>query len=57
MASIAPMAMLFLRSPGGISHHPDETRPAGTTSRLALDVIVRFLVALADETGLRREDR
>ena len=25
MASRVPTAMLFLRSPGGISHHPDET--------------------------------
>jgi allantoate deiminase len=25
MASRMPAAMLFLRSPGGISHHPDET--------------------------------
>jgi allantoate deiminase len=24
MASRVPVAMLFLRSPGGISHHPDE---------------------------------
>jgi allantoate deiminase len=25
MATRLPTAMLFLRSPGGISHHPDET--------------------------------
>ena len=25
VAAIAPVAMLFLRSPGGISHHPDES--------------------------------
>jgi allantoate deiminase len=25
VASIAPIAMLFLRSPGGVSHHPDES--------------------------------
>ena len=25
MAARVPTAMLFLRSPGGISHHPDET--------------------------------
>ena len=25
MATRVPTAMLFLRSPGGISHHPDET--------------------------------
>ncbi len=25
LATKVPAAMLFLRSPGGISHHPDET--------------------------------
>ena len=25
MATRMPVAMLFVRSPGGISHHPDET--------------------------------
>ena len=35
-----PAAMLFLRSPGGISHHPDE-------SVLAEDVAAAF------ETGMR----
>jgi allantoate deiminase len=25
LAERVPAAMLFLRSPGGISHHPDET--------------------------------
>jgi allantoate deiminase len=25
VASVCPAAMLFLRSPGGVSHHPDET--------------------------------
>ncbi|MEO8595017.1 MAG: allantoate amidohydrolase [Candidatus Solibacter sp.] len=29
VAAIAPVAMLFLRSPGGISHHPDEAVNAG----------------------------
>jgi allantoate deiminase len=29
LASRVPVAMLFLRSPGGISHHPDETVLAG----------------------------
>jgi allantoate deiminase len=40
LAPIVPAAMLFLRSPGGISHHPDE-------AVLAEDV------AAALETGLR----
>jgi allantoate deiminase len=47
MAAVAPMAMLFLRSPGGISHHPDETvRPEDVA--VALDVMIRYLDLLAD---------
>jgi allantoate deiminase len=38
--------MLFLRSPGGISHHPDESVLAADVS-LALEVIVRFLDQLS----------
>src|SRR5260370_23891628 len=35
MASRMPAAMLFLRSPGGISHHPDDTvRPAEVAAAL-----------------------
>jgi allantoate deiminase len=42
MAGLCPAAMLFLRSPGGVSHHPDErVRPEDV--RAALDVMVRFL--------------
>ena len=38
-----PAAMLFLRSPGGISHHPDETvrkttsRPRSPSARILLE--------------------
>ena len=46
MAGLAPMAMLFLRSPGGISHHPDE-QVLKSDVRIALDVLVRWLFALA----------
>jgi allantoate deiminase len=35
--------MLFLRSPGGVSHHPDE-RVRRDDVRAALAVMVRFLV-------------
>jgi allantoate deiminase len=46
MASLAPMAMLFLRSPGGISHHPDEgVLPEDV--EVALRVMVQFLLRLA----------
>jgi allantoate deiminase len=48
MASIAPMAMLFIRSPGGISHHPDESVHRDDVV-VALDVLVRFLSALSAE--------
>lgn len=40
-----PAAMLFLRSPGGISHHPDETVLTGDVAA-ALDAGVRFLELL-----------
>ena len=46
MASLAPMAMLFLRSPGGISHHPDE-QVMRSDVRLALEVVIRWLFAMA----------
>jgi allantoate deiminase len=46
MAALAPMAMLFLRSPGGISHHPEESVLPGDV-RIALDVMIRFLDAFA----------
>ncbi len=42
VAEIAPMTMLFVRSPGGISHHPDE-RVDPADARVALDVLVRWL--------------
>jgi allantoate deiminase len=46
VAGLAPMAMLFLRSPGGISHHPDE-RVERADVAIALDVMVRWIIALA----------
>ena len=46
VAAIAPIAMLFLRSPGGISHHPAESvRPADIEAALAAGR--HFLDALA----------
>ncbi len=37
MAAKCPSAMLFLRSPGGVSHHPDETvLPADVAAALAV---------------------
>lgn len=48
MARLAPMTMLFLRSPGGISHHPDESVFKDDVSA-ALEVMVAFLHRLAGE--------
>jgi allantoate deiminase len=54
MADVAPMAMLFIRSPGGVSHHPDESvRPDDVA--VALEVMVRYLDRLADQVGVRAE--
>src|SRR5207253_4644329 len=44
LARKVPAAMLFLRSPGGISHHPDETVLVSDVDA-ALDVGGRFLEA------------
>jgi allantoate deiminase len=50
MAARVPTAMLFLRSPGGISHHPDENVLEEDVTA-ALDVCERFLQRLAAEVG------
>ncbi len=42
LAPVIPSAMLFLRSPGGLSHHPDESvRPEDVDA--ALDTGLRFI--------------
>jgi allantoate deiminase len=46
MAACVPTAMLFLRSPGGISHHPDETVLEEDVAA-ALEVCRNFLQRLA----------
>ena len=45
LAKLMPVAMLFLRSPAGLSHHPDETVFPDDVA-VALDVIVAFLLSL-----------
>ncbi|GIW32830.1 allantoate amidohydrolase [Meiothermus sp.] len=48
MASLCPVAMLFLRSPGGLSHHPDEmVWPQDTEAalRAGLDFLHRLASA------------
>ena len=53
MAAVAPMAMLFIRSPGAESHNPQE-RVLDSDVRLALDVVIRYLELLArgDSAGM-----
>ena len=48
MARLAPMTMLFLRSPGGVSHHPDEAVREEDVAA-ALEVMVAFLKLLAGD--------
>jgi len=50
MAACVPTAMLFLRSPGGISHHPDETVLEEDVAA-ALGVCRKFLQRLTAEVG------
>jgi allantoate deiminase len=50
MAARVPTAMLFLRSPGGISHHPDES-VLEEDVEAALHVGRKFLERLAAEVG------
>jgi hypothetical protein len=44
------MALLFLRRPGGVSHHPDECVLVQDVI-VALDVMVRYLDLLANRIG------
>ena len=46
MASITPVAMLFVRCEGGVSHHPGESVRAGDVD-VAIDVTTRFVQRLA----------
>jgi allantoate deiminase len=50
MAARVPAAMLFLRSPGGISHHPDEAVREEDVEA-ALNVGLKFLQRLVAEVG------
>lgn len=46
MAKKFPTAMLFLRHPGGVSHHPDE-RVETADVAVAIDVLLQFVLQLA----------
>jgi allantoate deiminase len=47
MATVVPTAMLFLRSPEGVSHHPDE-RVLPEDVAIGLEVLIHYLDLLAD---------
>ena len=48
MSKVVPVAMLFVRCAGGISHHPAESVMTGDVAA-ALDVLDRFVNMLGDE--------
>ena len=48
MAALAPVGMLFVRSPRGISHHPDEAVVPGDA-----EAALRVLVATIDEIAMQ----
>jgi allantoate deiminase len=54
LARRVPSAMLFLRSPGGVSHHPDETVVVEDVEA-ALKVGVEFLARLRDDRAMLDE--
>lgn len=51
ISAIAPVAMLFVRCKGGISHHPDESA-SEKDIRVAVDVINSLLQLLAQNAAL-----
>jgi allantoate deiminase len=48
MSKVVPVAMLFVRCAGGISHHPAESVMTSDVA-VACDVLDRFVTMLADE--------
>jgi allantoate deiminase len=50
LAPVVASAMLFLRSPGGLSHHPDET-VLSQDVEAALATAMEFLTQLRDDRG------
>ena len=50
LAQRVPAAMLFVRSPGGVSHHPDETVLPGDVAA-ALATVVQFLRSYNAQAG------
>ena len=50
LSDLTPVAMLFVRCAGGISHHPDESVDAADVA-VALDVLDGFLRRLAERVS------
>jgi allantoate deiminase len=48
LAQRFPVSLLFVRHPGGVSHHPDEAVEADDVE-VAIDVVQRFVLKLAQE--------
>ena len=47
MAAIAPVAMLFVRCAGGVSHHPDESVSEADVA-VGVDALARFVELAAE---------
>jgi allantoate deiminase len=47
MAEVAPVAMLFVRCAGGVSHHPDESVDEADVA-IAVDALARFVELVAE---------
>jgi allantoate deiminase len=56
MSELAPVAMLFVRSVGGVSHHPDEAVLADDVA-VAHEALVSFLLRLGTTAGAKEEGR
>jgi allantoate deiminase len=56
MAAITPVAMLFVRCTGGVSHHPDESVREEDVA-VAMDVTTRFVERLASRTAAQNPSR
>jgi allantoate deiminase len=55
LAPLVPSTMLFLRSPGGLSHHPDEAvLPQDVEAALA--TAMEFLAQLRDDRTNSKDD-
>ncbi|MDF2560266.1 MAG: amaB [Microbacterium sp.] len=52
IGAIADVGMLFLRNPGGVSHHPDESVSTGDVAR-GIQAFAEAVLQLAADRGSR----